>query len=225
MASLIPQQIEVSAYPQLGPGDRCSYIGEYQSGAGYGAGETNQLIYNLKKGPGASDKELWWKRRAIAQAAEQLRQVLDLDALRREWTIVPGPSSKIAGHPEYDPRTLNILLHLQGLVPGLDVRPVLVGRSSRSAQHDGDRMTIDELVRWMTWDPTQLAQPLRPNVLVFDDVFTKGSTFKAMQRLLLQRPEVTQVMGIFLARSVRPPTAPVDLAAFLEALLKKDDPA
>jgi len=54
-------------------------------------------------------------------------------------------------------------------------------------------------------DEAHLVRPSRPYIVLVDDVFTQGHTFKASQRMLLTIPEVLNVDGLFLTKAIRPP--------------------
>lgn len=56
-----------------------------------------------------------------------------------------------------------------------------------------------------------LVTPLRSTVVMVDDVFTQGRTFKAMQSILRDFPEVHRIAGVFLARTVWPPDLDFDV--------------
>jgi len=115
------------------------------------------------------------------------------------------PGSKPVGHPDYDPRLQTVLARYAMGSRGIDIRPVLRQTGARAAQHeDGGRLTPQELAQGMEVDPTQLTTPLRPLVIVFDDVLTMGASFKAAQSLIQPLPGVQDVRGVFLARTVWP---------------------
>lgn len=192
-------------FDYLTEGDACYHYGEYASdGRGYKASETNRWISNLKKKPTAPPGQLYWKEQAIAYWARILRELMP-HANCQNLTYVPMPGSKPVGHPDYDPRLQAVLARYAIGSRGIDIRPVLRQTGARAAQHeDGGRLTPQELAQGMEVDPTQLTTPLRPLVIVFDDVLTMGASFKAAQSLIQPLPGVQDVRGVFLARTVWP---------------------
>src|ERR1017187_7591541 len=77
--------------------DQCYFLREYIAGGGWQAGETNQLILNLKKTPDRRGKPEWhYKVRAIRQAGSELRVAFLSGGA--SWlngaVIVPMPPSK-----------------------------------------------------------------------------------------------------------------------------------
>jgi hypothetical protein len=211
------QRIDHSAYPLLDEHDECLYVGEYTSGGGFQASDTNQSIMNLKKKPGVSANQLVHKDKAIYDWGNRLAKLLALSKVATTATLVPAPCSKPIGHVGYDDRMLRVLRQMATHETGLDVRSLLMTSAARPAQHEsGRRLTVEELQQSMTVDQSLLTKPLHGLILVVDDVFTKGATFKAMKGLLLGLPNVKRVAGIFLAKTVwpQPDFSHIDLSDF-----------
>ncbi|MBN4969387.1 hypothetical protein JY439_02775 [Stenotrophomonas maltophilia] len=207
---------------RLDPTDQCYFLGEYQAGATYEKGGTNQFISNLKADLSQKPQRAYYKNQAIGEAINQFAAVINPEAIG-ETTFIPMPGSKPRGHVAYDDRMVRIVAGLAAKFgPTFDGRPVIVTTQERVAQHQvagQHRVTVAELSATISLDAGQLSAPLRPNVVLVDDVFTLGTSFKAAQQLLLQRPEVKQVWGLFLARTVWPPQVEgVDLSQFLSSL-------
>lgn len=188
----------------LDEGDDCYFFGEYTARRGYNFGETNQLIYNLKKGmERAKLPDFKYKARAIATAGDLLRQHLantaNLDALRAA-TLVPIPPSKAMNDALYDDRILRILRRLdQG--NNLDIRELIIQTETLEAFHGENRLPPHELAAKYRVDEA-LCGPNPNCIWLFDDVLTTGSHFKAAKQVLLQRFPGIAVIGIFLARRV-----------------------
>ncbi|MEO8844184.1 MAG: hypothetical protein ABI591_13260 [Kofleriaceae bacterium] len=106
------QQIDELLRPQhsfIRAEDNCYFLREYTAGAGYGHGETNNIISNLKKRLDRRDKPEWrYKESAIRQAGRELRAALG-DAVLQQTTIVPMPPSLCKANPNYDDRMLRIV--------------------------------------------------------------------------------------------------------------------
>lgn len=202
MARLV--RIDPATCNTLAADDRCWYIGEYTSGGGFRASATNQSIFNLKKKPPVPQNQIAYKNRAIQEWGRTLAGYLNLNVAEHTVTFVPAPSSKPEGHAEYDDRMWRVLQELLRINPRLDIRQVLYTPIARRAQHEGDRLSIEELCQSMRIQTALLDPPLRSKVFVVDDVFTIGRTFKAMQQLLSALPNVAEVVGLFLARTVWP---------------------
>lgn len=199
-----PQKIENGAYHRLDATDDCYYIGEYTAHGGFNASDTNQQILNLKISPASASKRLYWKDRAVNYWADVLADVFDLDALAKDITLIPAPCSKPEGHPDYDDRMLRVLQRLAGRTHGIDVRPLILTANARRSQHEGERLTHEELVASMAINEPTLRVPLRQNALIVDDVFTQGCTFKAMQQVVRDRTGIRIDTGLFLAKTIWP---------------------
>ena len=182
--------------------DVCHHFGEYTSGGGYGASDTNHWISNFKKKPTVPAGELYWKGRAIEHWAKVLRELLPPDQVAQNITFVPVPGSKPQGHPEYDTRMMQLVERWARGVQGVDFRTVLIQTAMRQSQHESARQSPDEILQTLAIDRAQLTRPLHATVVVVDDVLTLGASFKAAQRLLLSLPNVRTVEGLFLARTV-----------------------
>lgn len=216
----------ISDGTRLDEGDICYFFGEYISGGKWDASPTNQLIFNLKADLVQQPQRRVHKKAAIEEAIEQLVTAVSAGSLEKV-TVVPMPGSKPVGHEGYDDRMLQIMSGWRARIgPTFDGRPVLVTAQERAPQHLAAakglaRATVDELAATLALDPQYLTTPLRETVVLLDDVFTAGTSFKAAQRVLLQRPEVKKVCGLFLARTVWPPQAKVDVSGLLATLRAK----
>lgn len=198
-------QIDHAGYSSLSDSDECFYIGEYTSRGGFEASETNQRISNLKKKPDCSPYELRYKKLAIMGWGNTLATYLNPESVSTSVTFVPAPCSKPHGHAEYDERMLQVLQQFARHHNGpWDIRPVIYTHAARPAQHEHGRLSIDELRTSMAINAGLTKVPLRETVVVVDDVFTQGRTFKAMQSILMTLPNTKRVAGIFLAKTVWP---------------------
>ncbi|ADU99444.1 hypothetical protein [Alicycliphilus denitrificans] len=189
----------------LAPDDECYCLGEYQPGGGYGAGPVNNLISNFKKSVDRKGRsEYVYKERAIAQVASYVGQVLKPEVLER-FTVVPVPPSKAKTDPLYDDRLVQALNLVR---PKLDVRELLLANRSMQAHHEYQsgvkRPTPDDLCQHIHINEACLTTPLREVIMLFDDVLTNGTHFKACQRIIRERFPDRRVFGLFIGRSKRP---------------------
>lgn len=212
------QQLEPAGYQWLGAEDLCWHYGDYTSGGGYQASDTNHWISNLKKKPSAPAGELYWKSQAVTYWGNLLRSLLPPDRTQNLITFVPVPGSKPRGHVDYDERMLRVLRHMALGYPNLDVRPLLVQTREREPQHHGSRLSPTELLQTLAVDQGQLGSPLKKVVFVVDDVITQGSSFNAAKSLITPLSGVEQVRGLFLAKTVWPQPDPSVFAGLLAKL-------
>lgn len=197
--------IDTAERTHLNPQDRCWCLGDYTSHGGFECSETNRQISNLKKKPTASQAELNWKKKAIKYWGDKLAGVIDASAAIGTVTFVPMPGSKPVGHADYDDRMLRVLKRMAAISPGMDVRPLLIQVGEREAQHARKRLTPGELIaQGLQVDATCLSAPLAPTVVVVDDIITMGASFAAAKTLLGGLPGVSEVVGVFLAKTVWP---------------------
>lgn len=181
--------------------DTCYYIGEYTARKGYSFSATNGLIINLKKSVSVKETPQWkYKKQAIKQAASALRAALNDDALNAV-TFVPIPPSKSKSDPLYDDR-LSCVLHTIRPNPSLDIRELILQQNSMDAVHfNENRLSPDDLKECYEIDK-KLIEPLPNNIILFDDVMTTGSHFKAAQSILCEIFPNANILGLFIARRV-----------------------
>jgi hypothetical protein len=190
-------------HSRLTNADECYFLREYTARGGYTASETNDLISNLKKVPGvASQGELHWKEKAVRRFADELTGALS-EGWRTGATFVPIPGSKARSDPHYDNRMERVCRAITG---ALDVRMLVRARYNTTTSHkagDGNRASVEELAAAFEIDEA-LAAPTPSRIFIVDDVLTVGNHFRAMSDLLRRRFPEARLVGIFLARTVRP---------------------
>ena len=186
----------------LEPEDRCYFLGEYTSGAGFST-PTNDLIINFKIPPSELKKKparSRWKDGAIHEIARVLGR--HLSNLQPGRVVVPLPTSKLPNHPDYDDRLLRAL-SLCKATPALAVRELIKQHGSTAADHESDeRQTFKELLANCYLDETA-AIPAPTGVVLFDDVLTEGKHFKVCQNLIRARyGDGIPIAGFFVARRI-----------------------
>jgi predicted amidophosphoribosyltransferase len=183
---------------RLAPDDKCYFWREYTSHENYSFSSTNQLISNLKKKPTRPAQELRYKAQAIRECAAFFRGAINPDWLQTA-TLVPVPSSKAHGHPDYDDR-MSQVCRLIG--PQLDVRELVYQAESTQAAHEScARPGVSDLLRVYRINE-QLVDPVPTRIGVFDDLLTAGTHFRAMSTILGQRFPQASIVGFFIARRV-----------------------
>ncbi len=176
----------------LSPDDKCYFLFEYDEGSA--------LINNLKKKIDRKNKPEWpYKEWTIQQIAAELATALPDIIDFPTTTFLPIPPSKTRDNPLYDDRLLQVLR--LACPADADIRESITCREDHAAAHESeyDRPTVHELLNNYIWIPT--AQPLRPNIVLFDDVITSGTHFTACKRFLLQHHPAAHTTGIFIARA------------------------
>jgi hypothetical protein len=196
------QQIDELLRPQhffIGADDDCYFLREYTAGAGFGHGETNNIISNLKKKLDRRGKPEWqYKESAIRQAGKELRAALGDDYLK-QVTIVPMPPSLSKANPMYDDRMVRIVrVMTEGLA--CDVRELIVQPNDMQAAHEtGVRPRPEDWYAAYAIDES-VATPTPTTVLVIDDVLTAGAHFAGFKRRVVERFPGVAVYGVFYAR-------------------------
>jgi len=183
--------------------DECYYVLEYAARQKPPYDSTSDLIFNLKKPPDRKGKpEYFYKERDIQRAGNLLRTVLNPEWLK-SVTIVPMPCSKIAPHPLYDDRLVQVLACMtRGLA--CDIRELVAQTESLESFHDDSRLPPEQLMDYYKLNEELCGRCEPRAVALFDDMLTTGSHFKAMKATIRKRwPEVS-VCGVFIARRYFP---------------------
>lgn len=183
--------------------DDCYFLMTYAVGKGFGYSKHNQLIWNLKKPMDRKDTSEWvYKEKAIVRSARMLEEANIVDVFPPDSVYIPVPPSKVKGDPDYDNRLSQILTKAYG--GKLDVRELVEQVENTESYHvSGKKRDIDEIFGNLSVD-NNLADGIKGDIVIFDDVLTSGAHFKAMSRLLSDRFKDVNIHGLFLARAQQP---------------------
>lgn len=198
-------------HSSLEESDLCYYFCEYIGGGGrksYELGECNSMVVNFKKSPSlkkSNPAAYDYKIGAMHKVAELLGRRIDN---LFDFTIVPVPSSKVKDEADYDDRLCQILQLCSEKYYNnrLDVRNLVINTKSHDCSHIGERKTFNFLCDVYKIDPN-LAMPLPGKIIIFDDVITIGTHFKAMQHVISdffkkEHGLTPIILGVFFARTV-----------------------
>ncbi len=205
MSSVKLQKIDtslMSEHPHLEPSDYCYFFGEYAGRQGFSHSPMNQLIHNSKKPVSRKNLLEWrYKEEAIEKVAELLLHTSNWHKLKN-YTWVPIPPSQLKLDEDYDDRLLRILQKVRETEEFLDVREILLARQRRHGAHTAKstKRTVYEHLSNMVIDESKKA-PIPRAIVIFDDVLTTGSQYKASKKLLTSIFPTMPTVGIFIARS------------------------
>ncbi|MEX2206025.1 MAG: hypothetical protein WEF50_07320 [Myxococcota bacterium] len=182
--------------------DECYYLREYTSGKGFGHGETNSLISNLKKETSRRGRPEWrYKLAAIRQVTDEFRSVLPGSLLQR-FAVVPIPPSKAKVDPDYDDRITKIAAGICA-EPDRDMRELLETSTSTQPVHAGGSRHPQVIEANLVLNE-MLTSPEPRGIILLDDVLVTGSHFVAAKRVLRERFPRLRVIGLFVARRAIP---------------------
>lgn len=203
MAAGMWKKIDVGALAtrpsELEHDDDCYFAREYTPlGRGMNSVGT-ELVMNFKlrsTDPNFHERKSL-KTRAAYQFAEELAVFL-----QRQTAVCHIPTSKLRGDPDYDPRFDYVLRRLMTLRPDVMVATPFTIASSHTAVHSGGERTSTACYRFLRW---QGLSGTSRSLVIFDDVITSGSHFKACQRLVRENaPDIT-IQGAFWTVTVSRP--------------------
>lgn len=138
-------------------------------------------------------------------AIQQLARFLALSNIDH-YTVVPVPPSKSKSHPDHDDRLIRTLAYVAAMKgTPLYVQELIVQPQSYEASHDCSRLkknrpdSSELSTRYRLQNVA--ASELKDTIMIFDDVITKGSHFKAIKRLLVVRYPEKKIVGLFIAQT------------------------
>jgi hypothetical protein len=196
-------------YPFLTDRDRCLFFGEFHGHRGWTAGPINRLIADFKRPcPAIGDHPMarrlrHYREQAIGEVAAALRRHFTREEIETRCTFVPIPPSKLPDDTEYCDR-LERALRQAFAGSGADIRLLLRQTSSIVADHrrGSERIRYEKLLEITQLDPRELALPLRPVVILFDDVLTTGKHYKVAATRIREALPRQQIVALFVARCI-----------------------
>lgn len=199
-------EIEISQHLDLDSSDNCYYWRKYTTKKDFSYGDTNQLIKNFRI-PVTATHRLSHKKNAIEKIANEFVEIVTKDSIYQDYTFIPIPTSKGRNNPEYDDRLLKVLNRISELKKiKMDIRELIIQPTATQQAHtrpSKNRLSIKELCEIFIIQ-NNLLNPPPKKIIIFDDVLTKGSHFKAMQKTLRINYPTVPILGLFIARSTYP---------------------
>ena len=182
----------------LSDSDECFYLGDYAAGAGFRHSPINNWISNLKKSVAlrtTRQSEYRHKIRTMNEIATTLRAAMR--PIRSDIAFVPVPPSKSRDDQLYDDRMVRILQ----IIGGLNIRDMIIQTVNEEAEHShsGSRLPPHERAKLYAVDES-LITPIPSAVVIFDDMLTTGSHFKAVEMVLRPHFPDARFGGLFVAR-------------------------
>jgi hypothetical protein len=196
-------QLIVGDHYYIALDDECYFCWEYVVKGGYVQYAVNDFIHNFEIPSDCPDPwRLRHKTKAVGFAAKALQSLIPAD-LKQTSTFVPIPPSKIKEDPAHDER---LSLALRSIVPPLaDVRELVLQNENTVSKgkqiHPSQRAANYRINE-------ECASPDPTHIVLVDDVLTTGSHFKGAMMVLQQRYPRVGIVGLFLARAIRPDVVP-----------------
>ena len=193
-----------SSHSYLEDEDKCYFLGEYTPREDYKYSEMNDFILNFKKSPKDKNTSQWkYKKQAIQKISNTLASLKVWDRIKTGYTWIPIPPSRVESDPLYDDRLLQVLRILKNRENTFDYRELIKIKSNRRPAHNTLVKRPKPIEHYNNYkiDP-QFLQPPPEKIIIFDDIITTGSGFKAMQRILKKNYPNADIFGLFIARSV-----------------------
>jgi predicted amidophosphoribosyltransferase len=188
-------KIEHGVCPHIDSADECYYLMDYHSKKGYAHSTTNNLILNFKKRIGENGQS--YKIQAIGKFAEVLCKLFNEAS---NLIFVPIPPSKTKDDPMYDNRLTQVLTIVKADIK-LPYYEILERQTSILPLHEnhGPRLLSTHKFKFNCED---MAVFRDKTIVIFDDVITTGSTYKAAKNILKEHFPNNKIVGLFLARAI-----------------------
>lgn len=183
--------------------DECFYYFTYYPYSDLFENKGKQLIKNLKITMSeliAQPSRKKYKKNSITNVSQWLIDTINQYPILTEYLWVPIPPSSTREAPEYDNRLLDILTLVKEEIEDFRFADPLsinksVEKSSKSNARDVNEK-FNNLILKDNLIPFDITK-----IIIFDDVLTTGSTFKAVKLKLATLKNIQKIIGIFIAKS------------------------
>lgn len=197
-------QLLLSDHFYLTESDKCFFLAEYTSQKDFSFSETNQLIYNLKKSLDKKNTSEWkYKLEAIETYGKLISKVFTNKNISK-YVFVPIPPSKCRTDLLFDNRLVQILEFAnkqESTLNQFNIKELISLKRSTIPSHRNKRgrPSPSELEELYDIDESKLYDKPK-GFVIFDDVITTGSHFKAVQNMLNAVYPDIEIYGFFIAR-------------------------
>ena len=155
----------------------------------------------MKKSPEKKEKnqdEWQHKQKEIQNIAYLISNVI---TKKDDIIFVPAATSKDKNDKLYDDRLVCVLEAVKKII-GVDYVELIETKQSTIPAHRTNKLrTPEEAMKNIELKVDKLEFIKNKLIILFDDVFTSGSTFKATQRLIQKYSPETKVFGLFVAKT------------------------
>jgi predicted amidophosphoribosyltransferase len=201
-----PQYLKKHVY--LEPDDQCFFFGHiYTSNKRYNYSETNQLIKNLK-----IKRDEAYRRSYYDQAINEVTNYLlsagvgeqIKNSNKNEFLYVPIPPSKIKSDPRYSNPCAEILQKFQNkkeLRDGVRINWAHLIQQTESSEESHKSNETRSPDKYKAIYQLQDLSFTPKKIILFDDVISSGSHFRACSDIIKEKFKNTKVYGLFIARA------------------------
>jgi hypothetical protein len=187
------------SYKYLTPEDECYFFMGYTP-VWVGHTAENSIIMNFKKKMDKRGKGEWkWKEREIQSISNLFIQSVP-PIISPQSILVPAPPSKMKGDPMYDDRLVQLVRNYCVSHPSTEFREIIGIKKNMTPTHEVEK-SPDELMPLFTVDKSLCAQQ-KEQIVIVDDVLRHGAHFKAIKNLLQPEFPNSNIIGLFIARTV-----------------------
>lgn len=204
--------VDVTTFRHIVRDDKCFYLMEWIKKGGYHS-KANSLILNFKNLPKATRQNpRYHKDNAIKQFAKDLffplEQIIEKYSGKSIFCFFI-PSSTSQNDTNYDDRFERVCNHLKNKFQDKIhfKQPIKVKnsreRSSKSEEFRGDSY-VKSIKESFSWEGLHTTPDV---IVIFDDVITAGSQFRACKELILEKTQNNSlIIGLFWSKAIQKST-------------------
>lgn len=170
------------------------YFRQYTSRAGYGKSDTNNLIYNFKKGISVPNNQQYYKNIAIDTFIKELELLFSMIKNEKYFYVTWAPSSKAKNDPLYDDKMERVVK--TACTKFSNFRPIELFETptTRASWHSCSLPrspdAVKKTVRYKNIDLNEKA-----GVFIIDDVLTTGATYNCLYSMIKKHHPNISIYG------------------------------
>ncbi len=193
-------ELYLPVHKYLTSDDECYFFMNYTPPASTYRTIENSHILNFKKKMDRAGKKDWhYKGETIKEISELfIKNVPPI--IEKSSIMIPVPPSIVKGEPMYDDRLVQLVKNYCQAHPETEFREIIEVRETMNPTHVEEK-SPEELASCMIVNKA-LCKNNKDQLVVVDDVLRHGTHYKAIKGLL--RPFFTKsnIIGLYIARSI-----------------------
>jgi hypothetical protein len=185
--------------------DKCYYYMTYDPYSNLQENHEKQVVVNLKiSNSDLKDKPArkFYKDQSITQISKWLVNTISNHTELLDYLWIPASPSKSKSDENYDNRLIRILDLVKKEIPSFNFFDAFFVKQSVLESHKSNNRDVQKKLDNLGLNEKFLEKLSKNKVVIFDDVLTTGSTFKAAQTKLLEVHDALKIIGIFIAKTV-----------------------
>ena len=197
-------EIEKNRYA-LDGNDRCYYYMTYDPWSDLLVNEQKKIVKNLKIKPNeliGNPLRKKYKDQSIQTVSNWIIETINEYQELKNYLWIPASPSKSRDDQNYDDRLVKILELVKAAIPDFAYFDALYAKNSLEESRRSNERDIQKKLENLGIDKNFINYLKTNKIVIFDDVLTTGSTFKATQNKIHEIDNTLKIIGVFLAKSL-----------------------